>query len=92
MKRKILSFILQTLLITDAGLGLGPTSLKNMVLNLNVQKQQGNILVENSWLTFPYPSKLSIICMGNPLDPYFKKGRTIEKKIYKFPISKICIF
>jgi Mg-chelatase subunit ChlD len=64
----------QTMLITDGTIGIGPTSLKNIVLNLSAQKQQGNTLAENSWLTFPYPCKLSIVCLGNPLDQYFKSG------------------
>ncbi|EAT33192.1 AAEL014546-PA [Aedes aegypti] len=85
----------QIIFITDCGVGLGPSSLKNTIINLQNYKAQnsGNSsggagagpvkvpLSENQWVGFSYPSKLTFMCLGNLADTAFKFGSKLYQQL-----------
>lgn len=71
----------QLLVVSDCGVGFGKTSINNLIERIMEQKEKietdGSKVIaatEAVWSGFPYPSKLSFICMGNTSDPAFVHG------------------
>lgn len=66
----------QVLVFTDCGIGLGSSSLKNAVMNLqlNIKQFSSTGQGDKPWLPFDYPCKLNFLCLGTSNDVYFKKG------------------
>lgn len=73
----------QVIAITDCGIGLGVTSLKNTILNIQMAKtkQQTGQPTEPPILPFAYPSKLNMLCLGNLTDIYFKKAYAMYQQL-----------
>lgn len=49
----------QLIIVTDCGLGFGSTSINNLIMSLRPTSEL---------LPFPFPSKINIVCLGNPKD------------------------
>lgn len=77
----------QIIFLTDCGVGMGPSSLKNTVINLQNFKAQSSSsgvkvpLSENQWVGFSYPSKLTFVGLGNPADTAFKFGTKLYQQL-----------
>ncbi|XP_055528850.1 integrator complex subunit 14 [Wyeomyia smithii] len=77
----------QIMFITDCGIGMGPSSLKNTIINLQSYKAQSNSsgvkvpVSENHWVGFSYPSKLTFMCLGNINDTAFKFGTKLYQQL-----------
>ncbi|XP_058460146.1 integrator complex subunit 14 [Malaya genurostris] len=77
----------QIIFLTDCGIGLGPSSLKNTIINLQNYKAQSSStgvkvpLSENQWVGFSYPSKLTFMCLGNITDTTFKFGTKLYQQL-----------
>jgi hypothetical protein len=66
------------ILITDCGVGLGISSVKNTINN--IKNARTGIFTDNvTQLPFQFPSSVSIMCLGNIIsDPSFKYGETFS--------------
>lgn len=71
----------QVLTITDCGIGLGSTSLKNTIANIQTSKLHHGPATEVPILPFSYPSKLNFLCLGNLSDSYFKKAYALYQQL-----------
>ncbi|XP_055622360.1 integrator complex subunit 14 isoform X2 [Toxorhynchites rutilus septentrionalis] len=77
----------QMIFITDCGIGLGHTSLKNTVINLQSWKTRATTtgfkgpFSVKFWIGFSYPSKLTFMGLGSLADPAFKCGTKMYQKL-----------
>ncbi|XP_055608266.1 integrator complex subunit 14 [Uranotaenia lowii] len=80
----------QIIFVTDCGVGMGPSSLKNTIINLQNCKVQagpagvGGLKIpvsDNQWVGFSYPSKLTFMCLGNLADLSFKFGTKLYQQL-----------
>lgn len=62
----------QVLVISDCGIGMGNSSVLDVVNGLIKRKQTNDD--SYSWLPFTSPSRINFCCLGNPVDQQFKKG------------------
>ena len=72
----------QVILITDGNPGIGPMSLSDSLNSLNVGRE-GNPFP----LPFPYPGKLTIVCIANQQGEY-KKNRFCKLLFYFLYLEK----
>lgn len=64
------------ILVTDCGIGLGPSSVKNTINNIK-NSRTGIYTDVVAQLPFPFPCKLSVMCLGNIIsDSSFKYGES----------------
>ncbi|XP_053690339.1 integrator complex subunit 14 [Sabethes cyaneus] len=77
----------QIIFITDCGVGMGSSSLKNTIINLQNYKQQSSSsgvkvpVSDNHWVGFSYPSKLTFMGLGNVNDTAFKFGTKLYQQL-----------
>lgn len=64
----------QILLISDLGGGLGKNSIKSLINNINGASFDAQSLP----LPLPFPSKISVMCLGNDDDAGFKYGKELS--------------
>ncbi|XP_043282528.1 integrator complex subunit 14 [Venturia canescens] len=66
----------QVVLITDGNPGIGPMSLSDSLNSLNVGREANPFP-----LPFPYPGKLTIVCIANPQDPGLEYGLPLYQRL-----------
>lgn len=79
----------QIIIVTDCGLGLGKTSIKNTINHIK-NCRTGIITNETTVLPLPFQSKISVMCLGNIVtDASFKYGALLLINFRNFPNSDL---
>ncbi|KAL7293911.1 hypothetical protein TKK_0012642 [Trichogramma kaykai] len=67
----------QVILVTDGNPGVGPMSLRESLLSMNFPREGGIPFP----VPFPFPARLSVVCLTNPTDPTFVSNMQLYQKL-----------
>lgn len=78
----------EIIVVSDCGLGLGPSSVRHLVNNLQMRPRPRS----SELLPFQFPCNVNLMCLGTPKDPIFVNATSQYQQLFDLSKQKNKIF